>query len=50
VTGNLFQLGYVSDDLHRAAEWLERDLGASGFDFSDRLSLPDIRLEARRPA
>ena len=45
LSANLFQLAYVSDDLHQAAAWLQRHLGASEFEFPDRLSLPDVVVD-----
>ena len=45
LSATLFQLAYVADDLRQAAEWLQRHLGASEFDFPERLSLPDVVVD-----
>jgi hypothetical protein len=42
---NLFQLGYVCEDLQVAAEWITRYMGAPAFDFTDRLTLPDVVVD-----
>jgi hypothetical protein len=45
VNARLIQVGYVSDDLERAAAWFERNLGANGFDHFGLTTLDDVLVD-----
>jgi hypothetical protein len=42
--GDFFQLGYVSDDLDRARDWLENEMGMTEFRLLEGVGGDDVRL------
>jgi hypothetical protein len=45
--GDLFQLGYVSDDLDLARDWLQRDMGLTEFRLLKGVGGDDVRFHGK---